>query len=96
MFNFLDIENRTTIQFCPCQIRLRGIITKLEAQKQHDIGKTRSEWKAEPEKEIFLLSLKNAISTIHVDTGSVATWVLILEGRKIWYFPWHVTSQMVR
>src|SRR2546430_1623486 len=33
--NFLDIENRTKIQFCPFQIILQDITTKLEARKQH-------------------------------------------------------------
>ncbi|KAI9855657.1 MAG: hypothetical protein M1813_009703 [Trichoglossum hirsutum] len=97
--NFLDIENRTAIQFCPFQITLQNISTKLEAQRQHDKGKTESEWKTEVRKEFFLLSSENSISTIHTDTVSkdgANTWVLILEGRKIWYFPQHVTAQTVR
>jgi hypothetical protein len=94
--NFLDIENRTNIQFCPFQIILYDVMTKLEARKQHDKGKTASEWKAEPQRSFFLLSLKNAISTIHVDTDGKNTLVLVLEGRKIWYFPKHVTAQTVR
>jgi len=84
------------LDFCSYQIILQDISTKIEAQKQRDKGKTGSEWTAEPRKEFFLLSLENAISTIHVDTGGVVTWVLILEGRKIWYFPRHVTAQTVR
>jgi hypothetical protein len=94
--NFLDIQNRTGIRFCSSQITLQDIISILEARKPSDIGKTGSEWKAEPQKEFFLLSGKNAISTIHVDKGGANTWVLILEGRKIWYFPRHVTAQTVR
>ncbi|KAH0562968.1 hypothetical protein GP486_002469 [Trichoglossum hirsutum] len=94
--NFLDIENRTGIRFCPSQIILQDITTILEARNQPDIGKTRSEWKAEPLKEFFLLSGENAISPIHVDKGGANTWILILEGRKIWYFPRHVTAQTVR
>ncbi|KAI9764069.1 MAG: hypothetical protein M1840_008873 [Geoglossum simile] len=81
--NFLDIENRTQIQFCPSSIILQDITTKLDALKEHDKGKTGSKWKAEPRKEFFLLSMKNAISTIHVDTGGAVTWILILAGRKI-------------
>jgi hypothetical protein len=94
--NFLDIENRTQIQFCPSPIILHDITTKLDALKEHDKGKTGSKWKAEPRKEFFLLSMKNAISTIHVDTGGAVTWVFILTGRKIWYFPRHVSSRTVR
>ncbi|KAH0563228.1 hypothetical protein GP486_002196 [Trichoglossum hirsutum] len=94
--NFLDIENRTQIQFCPSPIILQDITTKLDASKEHDKGKTGSKWKAEPRKEFFLLSMKNAISTTHVDTGGTVTWVLILTGRKIWYFPRHVSSRTVR
>ncbi|KAH0537308.1 hypothetical protein FGG08_005898 [Glutinoglossum americanum] len=94
--NFLDIENRTQIQFCPSSIILQDITAKLDALKEHDKGKTGSKWKAEPRKEFFLLSMKNAISTIHVDTGGAVTWVLILAGRKIWYFPRHVSPRTVR
>lgn len=94
--NFLDIENRTRIQFCPYQIKLQDIITKLDSRKEYDKGKTGSEWETEPQREFFLLSQKHAISTIHVDTGGTATWVLILEGRKIWYFPQFVTAQTIR
>ncbi|KAI9768126.1 MAG: JmjC domain-containing histone demethylation protein 1 [Geoglossum umbratile] len=94
--NFLDIENRTRIQFCPHQIKLQDIVTKLEDQKQPDKGKTGSEWNAQPGKEFFLLSRKNSVSTIHVDTGGAVTWVLIIEGRKIWYFPQCVTTRTVR
>ena len=47
---FLDIENRTRIQFCPPQIKLQDIVTKLEDQKQPDKGKTGSEWNAQPGK----------------------------------------------
>lgn len=94
--NFLDIENRTNIQFCPSPILLQDITTKLEARKHKDKGKTRSDFKAEPRNEFFLASLKNAISTIHVDTGGALTWILILTGRKIWYFPRKVTAEKVR
>ncbi|RDH26387.1 hypothetical protein BDQ94DRAFT_176410 [Aspergillus welwitschiae] len=32
----------------------------------------------------------------HVDNGGQLTWILILEGRKIWYFPRKPTSDAVR
>ncbi|KAI9765652.1 MAG: Lysine-specific demethylase 2A [Geoglossum simile] len=94
--NFLDIENHIKIQFCPSPIILQDVTTKLDALIQHDKGKTGSEWRAERPKEFFLAAKRNAISTIHIDTGSMVTWVLILEGRKIWYFPRHVNSRTVR
>ncbi|KAI9856078.1 MAG: hypothetical protein M1813_009298 [Trichoglossum hirsutum] len=93
--NFLDIENRTNIQFCPSPIILQDIKTRLDAQKEHNKGKTGSEWKAELRKEFFLASMKNAISSIHADKPGL-TWVLILTGRKIWYFPRHVNSRTIR
>lgn len=94
--NFLGIENRTKIQFCPSPITLGVALSKLDARRYHDKGKTESTWRAEPPKEFFLASMRNSISTIHVDIGAAVTWVLILEGRKIWYFPRHVSSQTVR
>lgn len=47
-------------------------------------------------REFFLLSGANAISSIHVDNGAQLTWISILEGRKIWYFPRKITSESVR
>lgn len=32
----------------------------------------------------------------HVDNGAQLTWISILEGRKIWYFPRKITSESVR
>ena len=93
--NFLDIENRTYHQFCPPSIIRHNIMTNLRTQNR-DKGKTGSMWDPKPPKEFFLASSKNSISTIHVDTGGQVTWILILEGRKIWYFPRHFTSQTVR
>ncbi|KAI9763738.1 MAG: hypothetical protein M1840_009135 [Geoglossum simile] len=94
--SFIDIENRTKIQFCPFQIILQDISNKIEALKPRNWGRTESEWKAEVPKEFFVASMKRAISTIHVDTGGAVSWDLILEGRQIWYFPRHVTTQTVR
>ena len=93
--NFLDIENRTYHQFCPPSIIQHNIMTNLGTQTR-DKGKTGSTWDPKPPKEFFLASSKNSISTIHVDTGGQVTWILILEGRKIWYFPRHSTRQAVR
>ena len=93
--NFLDIENRTYHQFCPPPIIQHNIMTNLGTQIR-DRGKTGSTWDPKPPKEFFLASSKNSVSTIHVDTGGQVTWILILEGRKIWYFPRHPTSRTVR
>ena len=93
--NFLDIENRTYHQFCPPPIIQHNIMTNLGTQIR-DRGKTGSTWDPKPPKEFFLASSKNSVSTIHVDTGGQVTWILILEGIKIWYFPRYLTSQTVR
>ena len=93
--NFLDIENRTYHQFCPPPIIQHNLMTNLDTQTR-DKGKTGSTWNPKPPKEFFLASSKNSVSTIHIDTGGQVTWIMILEGRKIWYFPRHFTSQTVR
>jgi hypothetical protein len=91
-----DIENRLGVQFCPFSISQEDIQNKISTQGQYNIGKTFSTWKPEIRKESFLLSFKNAISSIHVDVGGHLTWILILTGRKIWYFPRQVTTQAAR
>jgi len=94
--NFLDIENRTGITFCPLALSMANIMRRLDNLKEHDKGNIGVNWIPRIEKEFFVLSNKHSISTIHVDTGGTLTWVLILEGRKIWYYPSRTTSQTVR
>jgi hypothetical protein len=96
--NFLDIENRFSTRFCPSPISDEDIKNKISDQisNQDDIGKTSSTWQPKIQQEFFLLSLKNAISSIHVDIGGHLTWILILTGRKIWYYPREITTQAVR
>ena len=69
--NFLNIE------LCPPIIQ-HNIMANLGTQTR-DPGKTGSTWDPKPPKEFFLASSENSISTIHVDTGSQVTWILILE-----------------
>jgi hypothetical protein len=85
--NFLDLENRTGTLYCPEQITHHDIQTQIAYQKEEDLGKIGSTWRSKPPSEFFLLSSRNAVSSIHIDNGGQLTWIKILEGRKIWYFP---------
>ncbi|KAL5359306.1 hypothetical protein BJX96DRAFT_56320 [Aspergillus floccosus] len=92
--NLLDIENRIG-DFCPIEIVQHDLYSRISRLSPVNVGKTNSDWKNN-RKEFFLLSGANAISSIHVDNGGQLTWILILEGRKIWYFPRKLTSDAVR
>ncbi|BDD61156.1 hypothetical protein MAP00_006227 [Monascus purpureus] len=92
--NLLEIENRIG-DFCPTEIVQHDLHSKLSLLPPDNVGKTDSNWK-NSRKEFFLLSGANAISSIHVDNGGQLTWILILEGRKIWYFPRKPTSDALR
>ncbi|KAF2834214.1 hypothetical protein M501DRAFT_604730 [Patellaria atrata CBS 101060] len=95
--NFLDIENRTKLQFSPAPIIKADLGNRLElklnAHNHSNVGKTASTWEQRPLKEFFLLSQRYAVSPIHVDTGGPVTWVRILRGKKIWYFPRYISSE---
>lgn len=90
--NFLDIENRTSLQFCPREVRLSDVSLDRGGL---DVGKTASDWVAQPTSEFFIASTKHAVSTIHVDTGGVNTWVAVLSGVKTWYYPRFANEQSV-
>ncbi|BCR99765.1 uncharacterized protein AKAW2_50107A [Aspergillus luchuensis] len=92
--NLLDIENRIG-DFCPNEIVEHDLHSKPSLLSPDNVGKIDSDWK-NSRKEFFLLSGANAISSIHVDNGGQLTWILNLEGRKIWYFPRKPTSDAVR
>ncbi|KAL4887785.1 hypothetical protein BDV59DRAFT_162914 [Aspergillus ambiguus] len=92
--NLLDIENRL-VDFCPYEILQRDLSQRILRKGSESIGKTNSSFKR-IRQEFFLLSGSNAISSIHVDNASQLTWILILEGRKIWYFPRKLSPNAVR
>lgn len=71
------------------------LYSKISRLSPDNVGKTNSGWK-DYRREFFLLSGVNAILSIHVDNGGQLTWILILEGRKIWYFSRKLTSDAVR
>lgn len=92
--NLLGMENRIG-DFCPTEIIRHDLSSKLSSAIPDNVGKTDSQWRND-RREFFLLSGANAISSIHVDNGAQLTWIMILEGRKIWYFPRKVTDDAVR
>lgn len=93
--NFLDIENRTGLQFCPSAVRRQDLVFRIGAQQGNNKGKTASSWAAPNSPEFFLASMKNSLSSIHIDSGGGNTWIAILDGRKIWYFPRFADEQSV-
>jgi hypothetical protein len=94
--NFLDIENRTGIQFCPSAITRSNILQRLEAGRDQSKGKTDSMWEPHNEREFFLISTKDSFSSIHVDTAGKTTWLLSLTGSKVIYFLRRSTPAAVR
>lgn len=94
--NFLDIENRTGAFYCPAQITQHDIQTRIAHQKQENVGKIGSAWISKKPSEFFLLSTRHAVSSIHIDNGGQLTWIRILEGRKIWYFPRSLNMKTLR
>lgn len=90
--NLLDIENRLKTQYHPEALAPHDLEGILSRRNGGAIGKTHSQWKKGDQREFFLMSEANAVSSIHVDTGAQVTWVQILAGRKIWYFPRDLTG----
>lgn len=88
--NFLDIQNRTGIQFRPWPIALQDLNNRIASRQQNSalmwVGKS---FASQPHshQEFFIASTRNCITPTHVDTGGANTWVAVLEGRKIWFFP---------
>jgi hypothetical protein len=85
--NFLDIEHRDNTSYCPWPVSGHDIRTRIADHNSEEVGKVGSNWRPDKSSEFFLLSTRNAVSSIHVDNGGQLTWIKILEGRKIWYFP---------
>ena len=92
--NCLDIENRIR-QCCPTPIMDSDLIQRIARDGQTTIGKADSTW-VNPHKEFLLLSTKDCISPIHVDIGAALTWLYVIHGRKIVYFPYTINLNAVR
>ncbi|KAL1616698.1 hypothetical protein SLS54_008265 [Diplodia seriata] len=91
--NFLSLENLTQHTFCPEAIAEHNLRTRIEK------ASTRAAEKHVPphtSPEFFIASTANTISPIHIDSGGGNTWISILSGRKIWYFPRAVDESTVR
>ncbi|KKY18767.1 putative domain family histone demethylase specific for h3-k36 [Diplodia seriata] len=90
--NFLSLENLTQHTFCPEAIAEHNLRTRIE--------KTSTRAAAAPphstSPEFFIASTANTISPIHIDSGGGNTWISMLSGRKIWYFPRAVDESTVR
>lgn len=93
--NFLDIQNRTGLQFSPSAIKLHDLVFRTAARNDGGKGKTASSWTAPDSPEFFLASMRNSISSVHIDSGGGNTWIAILDGRKVWYFPRFADDQSV-
>ncbi|PIG81837.1 hypothetical protein AARAC_011560 [Aspergillus arachidicola] len=92
--NCLDIENRIG-ECCPTPIMESDLIQRIAIDSQTTIGKTDSTWD-NPHNEFLLLSTRDCISPIHVDIGAALTWLYVLHGRKIVYFPSTINLNAVR
>ena len=84
-WNLLDIENHTP-DFCPPCITEVDLLSLVYHYTSATSGKIDSTW-SRAWKEFLIFSEKNSSSPIHVDNAGQHTVILILEGRKIWYFP---------
>lgn len=83
--NCLDIENRLA-HCCPLSIVEADLLERTLQQIETTLGKTESNWRTSHQ-EFLLASTANAVSNIHVDTGGRLTYLNVLHGRKIIYFP---------
>ncbi|KAL1647073.1 hypothetical protein SLS58_002843 [Diplodia intermedia] len=105
--NFLSLENLTQHTFCPEAIAEHNLRTRIEKTSTHAaaaaaaaaasgkrVAATASPPSTSP--EFFIASTANTISPIHIDSGGGNTWISILSGRKLWYFPRRVDESTVR
>ncbi|KAE8364481.1 hypothetical protein BDV27DRAFT_128334, partial [Aspergillus caelatus] len=82
-------------QCCPTPIIDSDLIQRIARDSQTTIGKADSTW-INLHKEFLLLSIKDCISLIYIDIGTVLTWLYVIHGRKIIYFPYTINLNAVR
>jgi hypothetical protein len=92
--NCLDIENRLG-HCCPVPIINANLLERALLHAEETVGKTDSMWSSS-HAEFLVASTANAVSTIHTDAGGGLTFIKVLHGRKIFYFPRRVDSTSIR
>ncbi|KAL2801718.1 hypothetical protein BJX63DRAFT_441947 [Aspergillus granulosus] len=92
--NCLDIENRLG-HCCPLPIIELDLLERTARYAETTVGKSDSTW-VNSHKEFLLLSTRDSLSPIHVDIGATLTWLYVLHGRKIVYFPRTINLNAVR
>ncbi|PYI13273.1 hypothetical protein BO99DRAFT_407653 [Aspergillus violaceofuscus CBS 115571] len=90
--NFLDMEN-LYLPCVPALVRQSDLLRTAYLRKRGSVSKSlRSYDTVPPDREFLLLSGRNSVSPIHVDTAGHLTWIIGISGRKIWYVPSDLTS----
>ncbi|PYH80604.1 hypothetical protein BO82DRAFT_286023 [Aspergillus uvarum CBS 121591] len=90
--NFLDMEN-LYLPCVPAPVRQSDLLRTAYLRKRGSVSKSlRSYDTVPPDREFLLLSGRNSVSPIHLDTAGHLTWIIGISGRKIWYVPSDLTS----
>jgi hypothetical protein len=85
--NFLEMKN----VFLPCvpvPVRQADLLRTAFLRKKGSVSRSVPNDNAmSPDREFLLLSGRNSVSPIHVDTAGQLTWIVGICGRKVWYVP---------
>ncbi|KAL2866181.1 uncharacterized protein BJX67DRAFT_356715 [Aspergillus lucknowensis] len=92
--NCLDIENRLA-QCCPLPIVDADLHGRTLQHGELTVGKANSSW-GNARKEFCILSTDKAISVIHADTAAQLTFLYVIHGRKVIYFPRRIDLNAAR
>ncbi|KAL4860466.1 hypothetical protein BDV12DRAFT_107177 [Aspergillus spectabilis] len=90
--NFLDIEN-VCLPCVPVPVHQADLLRLAYLRKRGSVSKSmRNNDAISPGREFLLLSGRNSVSPIHVDTAGQLTWIIGICGRKVWYVPSDINS----
>jgi hypothetical protein len=85
--NFLDMKN-VFLPCVPAPVRQADLLRTAFLRKKGSVSKSVPNNDAmPPDREFLLLSGRNSVSPIHVDTAGQLTWIIGICGRKVWYVP---------
>ncbi|KAL2816400.1 hypothetical protein BDW59DRAFT_9848 [Aspergillus cavernicola] len=93
-WNFLDIRNQI-LSRVPVHVN-RVDLLRLARRRQAGSASKSCQQPLQQDyadHEFFLLSSRNSVSPLHVDTAGQLTYIIGISGRKVWYLPRKLTSE---
>ncbi|KAL3469035.1 hypothetical protein BJX99DRAFT_252306 [Aspergillus californicus] len=96
-WNCLDIRNQSRSSV-PLPIHQVDLLHRAQRWQNQSVSKAITQHSPydHADHEFYLLSTRRSISSIHADTAGKSTYIIGLEGKKVWYLPYQPSADALQ